>query len=763
MLFFYIRTGDSRLTLDAIGVLGVAIINTTLAIVQEIRAKIALDKVNLLLKRTARVVRDGQELEIDQSKIVEGDLILFERGDQIMVDGRVEAANHLEIDESLLTGESVPVEKKMGDAVLSGSFCIAGSGFYVAEKVGDASYAAKITSSAKQFKLYLTPLQRQLAFLVQFLFVTSILLVALEVFFGSNDNLSTVEFISKLSKLGISLVPHGLILMSSITFALGVYRISQLGAIVQKLNAIESFANVKVVCTDKTGTLTQNKLSIKHVNRLDQSVSQTEIERLLGLYGELSSDKNATLRTLEKYAPAAAEFLRDHVSVKLIDEIPFSSNLKMSLIEVELNDKKEIFILGGFDVLQPKIGVPGMRGKAEDLLQDSGLTTYRNLLFGRLLNFVSLNELRNDLDSLRIDPLCVISIVDEVRTDVLEAIKLFQLHHIQVKILSGDAAESVQSVAHEIGWQVQASKIIIGSELDQLGEAEFAQAAREKFIFARLSPEHKLRLIQSLRQQKIYTAMIGDGVNDLPAIKEADLGIAMEEGSTITKEIADIVLLRNKFALLPKIFDEGNKIVNTVSSISKLFLTKNLFVIYLALAGLAFNLSFPLTPRRVSLISFFTIALPSLAIALRNRDTSKTRHFALDLFTYVVLAGFLVCAAGFAAEYATKAYFTPTEAEVQMNMFTVMTLVAAVNFFVVTFRNSESWTKTYILYGSGIVALFIFLASTPLDVFPINSIKYFCEITRLEPHFWSLVAIISIATTVALFFVQKVRELAIKK
>jgi cation-transporting ATPase E len=486
MMFFYIRTGDDRLPLDVIGVLGVAIINTALAVVQEIRAKRALDKVNLLLKRTARVVRDGREIEINQAEIVVGDLIALTRGDQIVVDGRIKVGNHLEIDESLLTGESLPIEKQTGDVILSGSFCVAGNGYYVAEKVGDISYAAKITNSAKQFKLYLTPLQRRLGRIVQLLFVTSILLISFEIFFGSNEDLSEVDFIRKLSTLVISLVPHGLILMSSITFALGVYRISQLGAIVQKLNAIESFSNVRVVCTDKTGTLTQNKLAIKHVTRLDEQISQTEIERLLGLYGELSTDKNATLRTLEKFAPAAAEFLRNYVSVKLIDEIPFSSDLKMSLVEVQLNDQNEIFILGGFDVLHAKIGVPGMRGKSEDLLRELGLETYRNLLFGRVLNFSSLVKVRKDLDSLRIDPLCIMSIVDEVRTDVLEAIKLFQLHNIQIKILSGDAAESVQSVAHEIGWQVTPEKIIVGAELDQLDEMDFAQAAREN-LFLRVS------------------------------------------------------------------------------------------------------------------------------------------------------------------------------------------------------------------------------------------------------------------------------------
>jgi cation-transporting P-type ATPase E len=763
MLFFYFQTGDIRLPLDAVGVLAIAVINTTLAIVQEVRAKKALDKVNLLLKRTVHVVRDGKRSEIDQSEVVVDDLIFLERGDQLVVDGRVAESNHLEIDESLLTGESVPIEKQAGDAVLSGSFCIAGNGYYVAEKVGDASFAAQITGTARQFKLHLTPLQRQLDFIVKALFVTSIALVLLEVFFGS-DNVTNVDFVRKLSTLVISLVPHGLVLMSSITFALGVYRISQLGAIVQKLNAIESFSNVKVVCTDKTGTLTQNKLSIKRVTRIDEHEhTLVEVERLLGLYGELSSDKNATLRTLDKYLPNAAQLLQDHIGVRLVDEVPFSSDLKMSLLEIELNGERQVFVLGGFDVLLDKIGVRGLKGKSERLLLEYELKPYRNLLFGRVLGGTTLAELRNDIQNLRFEPYCIVSIVDEIRPDVFEAIRLFQRHGVELKIMSGDAADSVQAVAHEIGWKIADDKLVTGQQLDAMDDALFAQTVREKAIFARLRPEHKLRLIKSLREQKFYTAMIGDGVNDLPAIKEADLGIAMEEGSAITKEVADIVLLQNKFALLPRIFDEGSRIVNTVSSIAKLFLTKNFFVIYLALAALFFGWAFPLTPRRVSLINIFTIALPSFIIAIKNRDFTKTRNFAFDLFTFVILSGFFVCAAGFAAEFAAENYLAATDGEIQMTMLAVMTITAVANFYAVTLRHKDSWTKTYLVYGLGIIALFVFLATTTLDIFPLDFLKLFYEIQLLDPRFWHIVALISISSAVALFIVQRIRELFIKK
>ncbi|MBC7796861.1 MAG: HAD-IC family P-type ATPase [Pyrinomonadaceae bacterium] len=763
MAIFYIRSGDERLPLDAIGVLMIAVINTSLAVYQEIRAKDALDKVNLLLKRNVFVVREGKRAEIDQSEIVVGDLICIERGDQITVDGVIEQTNHLEIDESLLTGEALPIEKAVGETVLSGSFCVAGNGFYTAEKVGLESYAAKINESARHLKLHLTPLQRQLSLIIKALFAVSLILVVLEIFFGSNGSLTEVDLVRKVSTLVIALVPHGLVLMSSITFALGVYRISQLGAIVQRLNAIESFANVKVVCMDKTGTLTQNKLTIKRVTMLDEDFSQPQIERWLGIYGELSTDKNATLRTLEAFAPRLAEVLREGGNVKLLGEIPFSSDAKMSLIEIELDDEPTIFVFGAFDILLNKIAVRGMRGKSERLFNLNNLDIYRNLMFARVISNATLEELRKDGNLLQIEPLAVVSIADEVRTDAFEAIKLFQRYGIALKILSGDAPESVKAVATEIGWKIPDDKIVSGSQLDAMNEADFINAAREKAIFARLNPDHKLKLIKALRDAKIYTVMIGDGVNDLPAIKEADLGIAMEQGSSITREVADIVLLNNKFALLPRIFDEGNRIINTVNSTAKLFLSKNFLVIYLALLAMFLGWTFPLTPRRVSLLNIFTIALPSFIIALRNRDTTRTKHFVLDLFSFVILSGALICTAGFVGEFYAENYLSATEDETQMVMLTAMTFASIANFFAVAFRNKTSWTMVYVWYGLGIIGVYSFLVTTRAETFPLNYLKIFYEITYLDSRFWSLVAIISFSSGIILFLTQKLRELFIKK
>ncbi|MGH2574158.1 MAG: HAD-IC family P-type ATPase, partial [Ignavibacteria bacterium] len=345
LLLFYFRTNDNRLLLDSLGVMTVALTNTLIAIIQEVRAKRALDKVNLLLKREVNVIRNGNQSPIDQSEIVVDDLVSLERGDQEVVDGRIVKANHLEIDESLLTGESIPVGKKIEDKVLSGSFCVSGNGYYIAEKVGDESYASGVTKLAKKFKLNLSPLQIRINFIVKMLFATAIVLVVVQIFIQGGD-FGEVDFIRKISTIVISLVPQGLVLMSSVTFALGIYRISKIGAIIQKLNAIESFSNVRVVCTDKTGTLTQNKLTVNVLTPLNDKYKEEEIKKLLGTYAKFSSDKNSTLRTLEVF--------QSYEDVKLIDEIPFSSEMKMSSLQLSIPSsrvEKSSMVLGGYDIL----------------------------------------------------------------------------------------------------------------------------------------------------------------------------------------------------------------------------------------------------------------------------------------------------------------------------------------------------------------------------------------------------------------------------
>jgi len=766
LLVFYVTSGDRRLLFDSIGTSMVAILNTLIAVIQEIRSKRALDKVNLLLKKEVTVVRDGVLATINPVEIVRDDVLVIERGDQVVVDGKILKANHLEIDESLLTGESEPIEKSQNDTVLSGSFCVSGNGYYTAEKVGAESYANDITKLAKRYKMNVSPLQSKLNYIVKMLFGIAVFLAALEIV-RNPGGFSDMDFVRRISTILLALVPQGLVLMASVTFALGIYRISKIGAIIQKLNAIESFANVKVVCTDKTGTLTQNKLAVKKITMLNDSYDMERVEKLLGTYAKLSSDKNATLRTLEPYTPME--------NAEAIDEIPFSSEYKRSFLQLTVNseqlavnseqlavnseqlamsNKEMTLVLGGFDVLIEK---SLQKDKAQNSYEDAGLKVYRNVLFGKVKN-KSLAEIRKNMDDVEIEPICIVSITDQVRNDVMEAINLFLKNDIEVKILSGDAAASVQAVAKEIGWDIKDDELITGSELEEIKDEQLASIIMQKKIFARLKPDHKLRIIKALKSEKIYTAMIGDGVNDLPAIKESDMGIAMEDGSKITKEVADIVLLKNKFSLLPAIFDEGNKIVNTVNSVAKLFLTKNAMVIYLTLLSLFFSLHFPLTPRRVSLINIFAIGLPSMIIALRNSNVKKALNFSKDLFSFVTISALIIVGAAYLGFHLTRRAELHTEEDIQMVMLSIMIFITVANFLTVTLRADEKNNVLYIIYAVGLVLLYYFFAEARINWTVFHDIKRFYEIYYLKPQNWDTVLLVSTGSAAVLIAAQAVRR-----
>lgn len=419
--FFFIEH-DERLFFDIIGVSFVVIINTFIAIFEEIKAKRALDKVNLLLTREVKVIRDGAEQSIEQSEVVIDDIILLERGDSVVVDGVVVESTKLEIDESLLTGESTPINKNIDDELMSGSHCLSGRGVYKALKVGDDCHAQEITKLAKKFKRNISPLQKRLNFIVKTLFFAALGLIILEITLG-HTGLNRVELIRKIATIMLALVPQGLILMSSVTFALGIYRISKIGAIIQKLNAIEAFSNTKIVCTDKTGTLTQNKLSVHKITPLVNDYSMGQTQQLLGTYARFSLDKNATLRTLEPFNASDAI---------ITGEIPFSSENKFSLLQLiihdenlPLNNQKVTFVLGGYDVLLDKIDAAEKK-RIDALYQKKQLKVFRNLIFGIEKSNRSPESLLENTNGLEIEPICIISIMDQVREDVMDAINLFK-------------------------------------------------------------------------------------------------------------------------------------------------------------------------------------------------------------------------------------------------------------------------------------------------------------------------------------------------
>ncbi|MBL0109254.1 MAG: cation-transporting P-type ATPase [Ignavibacteria bacterium] len=395
----------------------------------------------------------------------------------------------------------------------------------------------------------------------------------------------------------------------------------------------------------------------------------------------------------------------------------------------------------------------------EKIFYDNKLSIYRNILFGKVKTSGSINDIKDSPDKIEIEPYCIISIKDSIREDVFDAIKLFNDNGIKIKILSGDSSKSVQEVANEIGWKIKDDELISGDELEKVSDDNIYKTVMDKIIFARLKPEHKLRIIKTLKKEKIYTAMIGDGVNDLPAIKESDMGIAMEEGSSITKEVADIVLLKNKFSLLPQIFDEGNKIVNTVNSIGKLFVTKNFFIIFITLMSLFFLLDFPLTPRRVSLINIFGIGLPAFIISLKNMNTDKTLNFMKDLISFVILSALIIVASGYTGIYIVQKYHEVSEKDIQMVMLTIMVITNIANYFsiVLTKKETQENRLIYILYGFIIMLIYIFLSASSFNPWILNIIKKFYELDFVRQDLWPVIMAVSVAGSIVLFAAQKFR------
>lgn len=757
LLLFYFGTHDQRLLWDCVGVFSVAVFNTVIAVVQEIRAKLAMDKVNMLVVRKVTVVREGAAVEISHDQIVRGDTIVLKRGDQAVVDGPLAQTNHLEMDESLLTGESEPIEKKEGDRILSGSFCLSGNGFYLAERLSDSSYASEITRSAQRLRLEPSPLQKSVNQVVKMLFGAALFLCVLQTALSTYRHDLDIDLVRTIATIMIGLVPQGLVLTSSVIFAIGIYRISKVGAVVQSFNAIESFAGVQVICMDKTGTITQNRMSVRKVVPLEYGTSVDSIKELLGTYARLSSDKNGTIRAL-------GEFSGDDAAT-LLNEYPFSSQRKMSILSVDQGGETASYVLGAVELLVKQCAST-TSNSLEEVFHSEGLNVYRNLLFGEVLDPENIESRPDNLGSFRVHPLCIVSLSDIVRPDASEVLRQFAQSGIHFKILSGDSASSILATCRDIGWDVGETDVITGADLDLLKGSALESAVEKSVVFARLKPEQKVKIVAALRARKIHTAMIGDGVNDVPAIREADLGIAMDEGAAITREVADIILLKNRFTLLPEVFEEGKKIINTVGLVAKLFLTKNFVVTYLTLASALFLLEFPLTPRRVSLFNIFAIGLPAMLIAFTNTNTDKQKRFLVDLISFVALSAFVIVASGYAGFYVAQGSTAalPNSGNIpSMAMVSIMVLTSVANFLLIIARQSRKRRRAYFLFAAGMVLTYAAAVSMDGSNWVVRFVNQFYEISAIDPRSWGTVAVACAAGSLVLFAAQRLRAALVNR
>ena len=617
--------------------------NALFGTVQEVYSKRKFDRLMALAAPRVKVMRDGALREIDVYSVVLDDVLPLEPGDKVVVDGVALASDALEMDESQLTGESDAVLKDPADALYSGSFCVAGSGVMRATVVGEKSTVNRLTSVAKQYRYVLTPTQQRINTIVKLsIFVmvvcTPMLFVSGFIQQGEVVNLSNLQsavvFVA-------SIVPQGLVLTATLSLTIGAIAISRRQTLVQRVNAVESMGNVTCLCFDKTGTLTENRLAVQEILPQDGH-SEAAISGRLREYVLNLSALNRTAAAIGAHVGAAAGAAPD---VRKRVEIPFSSARKWSAIVLP----GETLILGAPErVLTPNEAA--LTEKAAALAEQG----YRVIAFSRAASEASGQALPEQRGAL-----ALIVLSDQVRRDMRETLEHFHQQGVELKVISGDNLQTVREVASKAGMTIR--RAFTGDMLAGMSESEFAEAAREGNLFARIEPDQKRRLVSALKKSGHYVAMTGDGVNDVPSLKEAHLAIAMNDGAQITKDVADIVLLNNALTTLPEAFSEGRTITQIIFGTCKIFLVKNLYsLLFFLFAGFMF-MPFPINPIQISWVTFGVINLTAGFMTFRLYLPAPVRHFREDVLDFTVTAG---CAGAAAATLVYAISFLSRGADV---------------------------------------------------------------------------------------------------
>ncbi len=603
----------------------VGIVNALISTVQEIRAKQQLDRIAVLAKPTVSVVRDGREQEVAATELVVGDVIRLKTGDQAAVDGRLLGDGSLEMDESLLTGESELIRKAAGDEIFSGSFCVAGDGYFEAEKVGSESFANKLTAAARNFDPIQTPLQQRVNYVVQLLMVLAVLMGIIFYVAGFIQDFTFLENVEATAVL-VGLVPYGLFLTISVAYALGSVTIANQGALVQQSNAVESLNNVDVLCMDKTGTLTANRMLLNGIEPLGD-LPLGDISAALGIFVRSSSATNVTSEAILAGTEGSA--------ITPADTVPFSSARKWSALAFDHAALTGTYVLGALEMLETHLVPESSADTAKitasaAVLSDMGL---RVLLFARNEGAVALHDQEGNLAVPPLTPLALVSLSDELRPQAKETLKAFADLGIQLKIISGDNPQTVAALAKQAGFDNP--KLISGPELAKMSAAEVARAADEATIFGRISPEQKEALVEALIAQGHYVAMMGDGVNDVLSLKKAKLGIAMQSGSNATRNVADMVLLGDSYAALVPALSEGKRIVNGIADATYLLIGRGLSYALVIIGIMMVGLDFPFEPSQLGLTTF-SVGLPAFMLTLWARPDERNEPLLSSMARFVL-------------------------------------------------------------------------------------------------------------------------------
>ncbi|MEZ4671293.1 MAG: HAD-IC family P-type ATPase [Anaerolineae bacterium] len=625
--------------------------NSILGMFQEISAKRKLDQLAAQAAKDIMVWRDGKLTGVPIHDIVKDDFIPIEPGDRLVVDGRILQSDSLEMDESQLTGESDAVFKEAGSEVSSGSFCTAGTGVMQVTRVGKDSTVNTLSSIAKTYKNVRTPTQLRISAIVEVALIIMLIVMPMLAVAGYLNDLSLLEVVRSLVVFVSSIVPQGLVLVAILSLTIGAVSISRFQTLIQRVNAVESMANVTVLCFDKTGTLTRNLLSVSEIIPL-AGHGLPQLHDSLRLYTNNLSYQNRTASAIAEVLPPASQ---NGQHPEKLREIPFNSSRKWGALVFP----EQTLILGAPERLLNQDIYPEEATQAERLSAE-GL---RVLAFARTTQAMDGANLDGSAE-----PLALIVLTDEIRPDIQETLDSFRRQNVALKVISGDNLETVRSIALASGMEVRHS--YTGSQLDEMSDPELESAAIKGDLFARVEPDTKRRIIAALKRQGEYVAMVGDGVNDVPALKEAQLAIAMNDGAQISKDVAEIVLLNNAMSTLPKAFEEGKAITQTIYSTTKLFLVKNFYNIVLIFFIGFMTLPFPTSPIQISWITFGTVNIPATLIAFKLIRPQYMARFRRDVLEYVTICG-TISAVNLAIMYAAVYYGTNQSTEAARSAVTL--------------------------------------------------------------------------------------------
>jgi len=656
----------------------VLVANALIGIVQELRAKRTLDRLALLSAPRVRVIRNSAVAEIGMEQLVRDDLVVLRSGDQVVADGRVRDSTGLQVDESLLTGESQPVDKVVGGELLSGSFVSSGSGLYQATAVGSRAYARQLAAEARRFSLVRSELLEGINRILRYVTWAIVPVAVLTTISQLHADLSVDAALSGTVAALVGMVPQGLVLLTSVAFGVAAVGLARRQVLVQQLPAVEGLARVDVVCFDKTGTLTDGSIAFDRLLPLD---SEMPVEAALGALAD-DENHNETLSAIARRFPPPFGWVRQQA-------VAFSSARKWSAVSFTGHGT---WILGAPEIVLA--AAPEAAAEAERLA-----ATGRRVM---ALAYTSAALAGSSLPDTP-GPAALIVFAEQVRPDALETVAYFAEQGVALKVMSGDSHLTVGSVAAQVDIQGADRPVdarTLPEDLDALGSA-----LQEQSVFGRVTPRQKQSMVRALQAQGRTVAMTGDGVNDVLALKLADIGVAMGSGAPATRAVAELVLLDNSFASVPMVVAEGRRVTANIERVANVFLTKTVWATLLAImVGIAL-LPYPFLPRHLTIIDSLTIGIPCFFLALAPNLRRFRPGFVDRVLRFAVPAGIIIAGATFTTYAVANSRGLPLVQ--QRTAATIVTLALSL-YVLALIALPLTWRRVFLIVGvfAGFVALF---------------------------------------------------------